>query len=144
MQRPSSSTKNFVIDLMQKSQGRLMNNKKKIHSYRCSHGDLPLYHHSSNKKEASGSKLSVEKWVHIIPLIVLLCIFVLWWFSYTVDIEIKGGRVSVIRQMEIPRTLNETRFDFAILATAFPPYSSFSHSQTMEDHIAVEPAGKIG
>ncbi|GAB4860232.1 hypothetical protein Ancab_011711 [Ancistrocladus abbreviatus] len=68
---------------------------------------------------------SPEKLVHVIPLIVLLCCFILWWFSYQVTLEMKDGQITEIKRLEtLPETLNKTRFDLAILASANPPNPS--------------------
>lgn len=44
---------------------------------------LPLYHHRSAavKRDFPRSR-SPEKLIHAIPLLVLLCLFTLWWFSF--------------------------------------------------------------
>lgn len=47
------------------------------------HG-LPISDHDPRnigKRETAQSRYA-EKWLHAIPLIVLLCFFILWWFSY--------------------------------------------------------------
>jgi Flp pilus assembly protein TadB len=46
---------------------------------------LPLYHHRTvaGRREVSRSRSPpVDKMIHAIPMLVLLCIFTLWWFSF--------------------------------------------------------------
>ncbi|CAJ1979382.1 unnamed protein product [Sphenostylis stenocarpa] len=80
---------------------------------------LPIYHRSvTGRRETSRSRpTSTEKCIHSIPVIVLLCVFTLWWFSYPVDVEIKDGRITGIRQIHTPLT-NNPRIDLTILAVA--------------------------
>ncbi|GMI94294.1 hypothetical protein HRI_003098700 [Hibiscus trionum] len=46
------------------------------------------------KKERWGSRSGLpEIWIHAIPLLLLLCFFILWWMSRPVNVEIKDGRI---------------------------------------------------
>ncbi|KAK1398506.1 hypothetical protein POM88_008369 [Heracleum sosnowskyi] len=77
---------------------------------------------SSRSKSSSFKTASLSiKLIHILPLIVLLCLFVLWYFSYPVNLEIKDGRLTKINRIEMSRSLNETRVDLSILAKATSP-----------------------
>ncbi|KAE9620523.1 hypothetical protein Lalb_Chr01g0003961 [Lupinus albus] len=51
--------------------------------------DLPLYHRRSAavRRDTSRSR-SPEKWIHVIPVLVLLCFFFLWWFSFPGTVSI--------------------------------------------------------
>lgn len=53
------------------------------HTPRTNPDGLPHYDPRSGfgKKEGSWRSESAEKWIHVIPVIVLFCLFVLWWFS---------------------------------------------------------------
>ncbi|KAM5583893.1 hypothetical protein ABKV19_003661 [Rosa sericea] len=67
---------------------------------------------------------SSEKWVHAIPWVVLFCIFVLWWFSFTVKVVSIDGRIAAIRETDIPLLLNNTRIGIAFLAAeAMSPFA---------------------
>ncbi|PRQ33814.1 hypothetical protein RchiOBHm_Chr5g0061801 [Rosa chinensis] len=67
---------------------------------------------------------SSEKWVHAIPWVVLFCIFVLWWFSFTVKVVRIDGRIAAIRETDIPLLLNNTRIGIAFLAAeAMSPFA---------------------
>ncbi|GLT71990.1 hypothetical protein SLA2020_439660 [Shorea laevis] len=58
-------------------------------------------------------------WIHAIPLIVLICFLVLWWFSYPVNLVIKDSKITAIHEIEMPMSLNDTDdIDVAILAAA--------------------------
>ncbi|KAL3750869.1 hypothetical protein ACJRO7_011798 [Eucalyptus globulus] len=76
--------------------------------------------HDIGKGETVQSRFA-GKWIHVIPLIVLLCLFILWWFSYPVHVVIKDGRLVAIHRIEISREFNETRADLALLASASSP-----------------------
>ncbi|KAI6685723.1 hypothetical protein NL676_031636 [Syzygium grande] len=86
------------------------------------HG-LPISDHDPRnigKRETAQSRYA-EKWLHAIPLIVLLCFFILWWFSYPVHLVIKDGSIAAIHRIEIPWEFNETRIDLSLLASASSP-----------------------
>ncbi|XP_030546179.1 uncharacterized protein LOC115752221 [Rhodamnia argentea] len=76
--------------------------------------------HNIGKRETAKSRFA-ENWLHVIPLFVLLCFFILWWFSYPVHLVIKDESVAAIHRIEISRELNETRMDLALLASASSP-----------------------
>ncbi|KAK7404646.1 hypothetical protein VNO78_05601 [Psophocarpus tetragonolobus] len=80
---------------------------------------LPIYHRSvTGRRDTLRSRTpAMEKCIHAIPALVLLCLFTLWWFSFPVDVEIKDGRITTIRQIHTPFPKN-TRFDLTILAVA--------------------------
>ncbi|KAF1898848.1 hypothetical protein Lal_00018968 [Lupinus albus] len=81
--------------------------------------DLPLYHRRSAavRRDTSRSR-SPEKWIHVIPVLVLLCFFFLWWFSFPVHVDVKDGRITSIKPIGPPLPPNDTRIDFTILAAA--------------------------
>ncbi|KAI4348222.1 hypothetical protein L6164_008970 [Bauhinia variegata] len=82
-QRPSSSA------------SRLSGEQRSIHITPTEHPEakrrrtnddldgLPLYDPRSTigKREFSHSR-SAGKWIHAIPVLVLFCFFILWWFSF--------------------------------------------------------------
>ncbi|KAI5322170.1 hypothetical protein L3X38_031242 [Prunus dulcis] len=90
------------------------------HTPRTNPDGLPHYDPRSGfgKKEGSWRSVSAEKWIHVIPVIVLFCLFVLWWFSVSVKVVSIDRRITAIRETEIPLPLNESRIDIAILAAA--------------------------
>ncbi|GAB2286114.1 hypothetical protein Dimus_020538 [Dionaea muscipula] len=68
---------------------------------------------------------SPERLIHLIPLIVLLSCFILWWFSYPVTLVIKDGQITEINRIEpLPETLNKTLVELTILASATPSNAS--------------------
>ncbi|XP_059311416.1 uncharacterized protein LOC132062982 [Lycium ferocissimum] len=121
---------------------------------------LPLYfNHSSvsrNRRISLPSWLS-GKWIHLIPIGILLSLFILWWFSYPVLLEIRDGRIKDIHKIIIdevvPESLNENtaHIDLTILAIATttvsaPAFSSIPQRQQVENgnaevynEIAAEP-----
>ncbi|XP_057449087.1 uncharacterized protein LOC130740471 [Lotus japonicus] len=90
---------------------------------------LPLYHlrrAATGKREIPRPRTPpAEKWIHAIPVLVLLCLFTLWCISIRVDVEIKDGRITDIRESVIP-VPNDNRIDITILAaaTASSPFPS--------------------
>ncbi|KAL8496784.1 hypothetical protein ACS0TY_020457 [Phlomoides rotata] len=74
--------------------------------------DLPLYYRNSsvNKKDISRSRLAA-KFVHLIPAVVLLCIFILWCFSYE-------GTISMLISR---KTKNRNRFSYISLTSFLIP-----------------------
>ncbi|KAL0436502.1 UNVERIFIED_CONTAM: hypothetical protein Sradi_0358100 [Sesamum radiatum] len=56
---------------------------------------LPLYN-----KENLGLRSS-EIAVHFIPIIVLFCLLILWWFSHPVKLEMKNGRLAATYQIAV-------------------------------------------
>ncbi|XP_054814987.1 uncharacterized protein LOC129315372 [Prosopis cineraria] len=85
---------------------------------------LPLYDPRSTdgKREVSPSR-SAGKWLHAIPLILLLCLFLLWLNSFPVNVTVRDGRITVIRQIGalLPNT---THIDLTILAVSATSISS--------------------
>ncbi|XVF20167.1 hypothetical protein REPUB_Repub11eG0175000 [Reevesia pubescens] len=90
------------------------------------------------KKERGTSRYRVfpwaERWtwIHAIPLLVLICFFILWWFSRPVNVEIKDGRIVAIHNvdMQLPLT-NNSQIDVAILqASAASPIASVPQNLT--------------
>ncbi|KAF8396654.1 hypothetical protein HHK36_018278 [Tetracentron sinense] len=84
--------------------------------------DLLVYDPRSNpgKKETSRRRLSGdEKWIHIIPLIVFLCMFILWWFSHPAVEVIKDGRLLATVNLIKVMPLNDTQVNH----TAMPQVS---------------------
>ncbi|XAR59045.1 hypothetical protein NMG60_11014673 [Bertholletia excelsa] len=59
--RPSDEHRNFVIDI-----------------------PPPLQDKRSPRKHVLRFR-SIDRWIHIIPLFVLICLFILWWFSHPGD-----------------------------------------------------------
>ncbi|XP_042482931.1 uncharacterized protein LOC122063289 isoform X4 [Macadamia integrifolia] len=73
----------------------------------------------SKKESSRNSSCHSGKWIHVIPVIVFICWFILWWFSHP-DVEKKDGRiVAVHRFMALP--MDNTRDN---LPTMLPPTSS--------------------
>ncbi|WVZ02585.1 hypothetical protein V8G54_023391 [Vigna mungo] len=81
--------------------------------------ELPIYHRSvTGRRDTSRSRSPpAEKCIHLIPVILLLCLFTLWWFSVPVNVEIKDGTITAIRQIHAPLP-NNTRIDLTMLAVA--------------------------
>ncbi|KAI3450494.1 hypothetical protein Pfo_007159 [Paulownia fortunei] len=122
MHRQGSSSR--AIELPQISQPRsLFSPRRKMEETT----DLPLYNRysSDSKREISGSRLP-EKLVHLIPVVVLLCLFILWWFSYPVNLEFKNGRITAAYRV---MTQNTPFFHLTNQASTFPPYPSISEMQ---------------
>ncbi|CAI9105240.1 OLC1v1004123C1 [Oldenlandia corymbosa var. corymbosa] len=117
---------------------KLLRTPKMARRNRINDDRLPLF---STRNSGGDSKRSFsKKWVHLIPIIVMFCFFVLWFFSYTVDLEVKDGRIAEFPKIDKPISLSETRVDIALLAVASPPYPSITHMQTLGSHTAAEPA----
>ncbi|KAK7262389.1 hypothetical protein RJT34_29961 [Clitoria ternatea] len=106
---------------------------------------LPIYHHRTvtGQREISRSRsLVTKKCIHAIPVLVLLCLLTLWWFSFPVDVEIMDGRITAIRQIQTSsRPNNNTRIDLTILATvaASSPIPAFLQDLSGEDETYLEP-----
>ncbi|KAL4610329.1 hypothetical protein ACB092_08G043100 [Castanea dentata] len=90
--------------------------------------DLPVNHLHLDTKKMKKISLpwSAGKWVlHAIPVIVLLCFFLLWLFSYhAVKLVKEDGIITAIHQIETPVPLNDTHIDVTILAVATSPITS--------------------
>ncbi|XP_052187063.1 uncharacterized protein LOC127797904 [Diospyros lotus] len=78
---------------------------------------------ATSRGEILRSGLSV-KWIHCIPVIVLICLFVLWWFSYRVNLETRDGRIIAVHRIRTPEPFNDTRVDLTVLALATAPNAS--------------------
>ncbi|TYI35056.1 hypothetical protein ES332_A03G049500v1 [Gossypium tomentosum] len=48
-----------------------------------------------------------EKLVHAIPLILFLCVFILWLLSRPVNVEVKDGKFVAIHHMDMPFPLTD-------------------------------------
>ncbi|KAL7115653.1 hypothetical protein ACP275_04G195700 [Erythranthe tilingii] len=86
---------------------------------------LPLFrrHSGDGKRGVSRYRCSPERRAHFIPVVVILCLFILWWFSHPVYLEMKNGRmIGVSRQMIQQNTY------LANLASIFTPYPSISEN----------------
>ncbi|XVF05617.1 hypothetical protein REPUB_Repub05bG0188100 [Reevesia pubescens] len=98
------------------------------------------------KKERGASRSRVllfplaERWIHAVPVIVLLSFFILWWLSRPVNVEIKDGRIVAIHHIDMPLPLtNAQNIDVAILASATSPIASVPQNLTWngtEAHLA--------
>ncbi|XP_022729222.1 uncharacterized protein LOC111284663 [Durio zibethinus] len=86
------------------------------------------------KKERGGFQSRVfplaERWIHVIPVIVLLCFFILWWLSCPVNVEIKDGRIVAIHRVDMQLPLTNSQIDVAILASATSPIASVPQNLT--------------
>ncbi|KAM7255842.1 hypothetical protein ACFE04_011583 [Oxalis oulophora] len=72
-----------------------------------------------------------NNWIHAIPVVVILCIFLLWCFSYPVSVEIKDFRIVAIHGIH-SMPLNNTQVQLAAVVSALPPFAlSPDHSLTM-------------
>ncbi|KAG2673655.1 hypothetical protein I3843_13G089600 [Carya illinoinensis] len=106
-------------------------------------GCLPLYNPGSPKRETPRSRTRVaEKWIHVIPVIVLLCFFILWWFSYTVNITFKDGKITSIHRIERSAPVNDTQIDLLVLAVATSSIASVPLNLISNDEAEVHPASK--
>ncbi|KAK7341758.1 hypothetical protein VNO80_24697 [Phaseolus coccineus] len=105
--------------------------------------ELPIYHRSvTGRRDTSRSRSPpAEKCIHLIPVMVLLCLFTLWWFSFPVNVEIKDGRITAIRQIHEPQP-NSTRIDLTVLAVAASSPIPENNSQNLsgEDEAYLHPA----
>ncbi|KMT05416.1 hypothetical protein BVRB_7g175430 [Beta vulgaris subsp. vulgaris] len=81
-----------------------------------------------------GSSSSRHNWslvLHGFPLLVLLCFFLLWWFSSPVNLAIKDGRIIQSFSVQKAVSLNDTEFNLSrmtILAVAASPNSNIQTS----------------
>ncbi|KAG4994262.1 hypothetical protein JHK86_031089 [Glycine max] len=108
---------------------------------------LPIYHRSlTGRRDTFRSRSpATEKGIHAIPALVLLCLFTLWWFSFPVDVEIKDGRITAIRQIHTPVPHN-TRIDLTILAVAASSPIPANNPQNLsgEDGTYLQPVSPQG
>ncbi|KAL3653101.1 hypothetical protein CASFOL_002782 [Castilleja foliolosa] len=113
MQRQASTIR--VVDLPQPKSFFSPSPRRKMEGPTS---DLPVF---NSKREILGSNLK-GKLVHLIPLLVLLCLFILWWCSYPVFLEMKNGRITdAYRMMKQNIPLAST--------SPVPPYTSISEVQ---------------
>ncbi|KAL0460258.1 UNVERIFIED_CONTAM: hypothetical protein Slati_0653000 [Sesamum latifolium] len=73
---------------------------------------LPLYN-----KENLGLRSS-EIAVHFIPILVLFCLLILWWFSHPVKLEMKNGRLAATYQIAVQDT--PARHDELLTVSPYP------------------------
>ncbi|XP_057954946.1 uncharacterized protein LOC131148971 [Malania oleifera] len=90
-------------------------------------GSVSAQDSGAGRREISRFRLS-EKWIHAVPVLVFLSLFILWWFSYPVNLVIKDGRITAIHRIEIPLPVNNNHFDLTILASATQPSASVSQN----------------
>ncbi|MBA0757516.1 hypothetical protein Gotri_020613 [Gossypium trilobum] len=97
---------------------------------------------AAKKERGGGASRSAmfplaEIWIHTIPLLVLLCFFILWWLSRPVNVEIKDGRIVAIHLVEMPLPLSDSQIDVSLLASAASPVASVSQNLTVIDESSV-------
>ncbi|KAI4383827.1 hypothetical protein MLD38_009624 [Melastoma candidum] len=95
-----------------------------------SSADCPQHHlvqTIGGRRDARRSWIK-ENWVHTIPLVVLLSLFILWWFSSPVEISIKqGGFAEALRMVIQTNNTADQKVELAILASlASTPMSKTS------------------
>ncbi|KAG8387751.1 hypothetical protein BUALT_Bualt02G0053900 [Buddleja alternifolia] len=102
---------------------------------------LPLYNRISGdgNREIPSSRRA-EKLVHLIPVVLLLCLFILWWFSYPVELEIRDGRITAVYQVI---TQNIPFLHLTNLATVSAPYPIISEMLIMNNGTVAEPASSV-
>ncbi|XP_076940303.1 uncharacterized protein LOC143609434 [Bidens hawaiensis] len=89
-------------------------------------GDLPIFNPASaaGRRESSTSSEVTYKLIHLIPLVVMACFFILWCFSSPVDMETKDGRTIFVpraKNKKSPQTSESTDLDLTVLALESPP-----------------------
>ncbi|XVF46423.1 hypothetical protein PTKIN_Ptkin03bG0025400 [Pterospermum kingtungense] len=105
---------------------------------------VPAGNSGARRDKGASSKSRVvlplgDKWIHAIPVIVLLCFFILWCLSRPVNVEIKDGRIVAVHFVDTPLPVNNSQIDVAILASATPPIASVPQNLTVngtEAHLA--------
>ncbi|KAI3782394.1 hypothetical protein L2E82_12439 [Cichorium intybus] len=112
-------------------------------------GELPIFNPASaigRRESQSWSTRSVVKYrrIHLIPLVVMLCFFILWIFSSPVDLETKDGRNNFVprfkklpRFKKPPKENGATDVDLTVLALEYPPDSFLSLSNGPYASLAV-------
>ncbi|KAI5576971.1 hypothetical protein POPTR_009G093700v4 [Populus trichocarpa] len=80
-----------------------------------------------------------DKWIHAIPMVVLLCLFTLWWFSYPVNLEIKDGRIVGIHRADHDTPLPLNTRHVALAATATSPIAPVPEDLTLSNEIEALP-----
>ncbi|XP_071719808.1 uncharacterized protein [Rutidosis leptorrhynchoides] len=91
-------------------------------------GELPIYNPDSavGRRESQNliSKAAMNyKLIHLIPLVVIFCFFILWCFSYPVELETKDGRTIFvpIKNKKAQQGSEATDVDLTVLALESPP-----------------------
>ncbi|CAK9314455.1 unnamed protein product [Citrullus colocynthis] len=51
---------------------------------------------STRRRDHNSRYRFAERWIHLIPLILLLILFFLWWSSYPVNLVIKDGGIGAV------------------------------------------------
>ncbi|KAL4570964.1 hypothetical protein LXL04_017713 [Taraxacum kok-saghyz] len=106
-------------------------------------GELPIYNPASaigRRESQSWSARSVLKYkrIHLIPLVVMLCFFILWCFSSPVELETKDGPPHFVPITKKPKQENEeTDVDLTVLALESPPDGFMSLSNGPYASLAV-------
>ncbi|KAK2643233.1 hypothetical protein Ddye_024996 [Dipteronia dyeriana] len=93
---------------------------------------LPLYSRRPGTRQSRRETSPAQKCVHVIPVILFFTFFILWWFSYPVNMAIKDGKIveifstEISNEMLLPAALNDTHVELAILqlASALSPIGS--------------------
>ncbi|KAK9055411.1 hypothetical protein SSX86_026494 [Deinandra increscens subsp. villosa] len=91
-------------------------------------GDLPIYSPAAaatgrreSQSWSSRSDMSY-KLIHLIPLVVMACFFILWCFSSPVDLETRDGRTTFVpRPKKSQQTSEAADLDLTVLALESPP-----------------------
>ncbi|KAA8549527.1 hypothetical protein F0562_001455 [Nyssa sinensis] len=109
--------------------------------------DLPMHGFRSDIGRRMNSRMrsrSSAKWIHAIPVIVLLCFFILWWFSYPIKLEIKDGRIIAVHRIEMPQPLKvrDTHVDLTILASATSPNGSVPRIIMVNNETEAQPVSQ--
>nr|DAD26006.1 TPA_asm: hypothetical protein HUJ06_027474 [Nelumbo nucifera] len=88
--------------------------------------DLPVFAPSEDvdRKDNTPRNRSSKKWVHIIPVIVLLCILILWWFSHPVNVVIKDGNIVAVNRITLQPS-NDTQANNANASPLTTPKEYF-------------------
>ncbi|KAK0606258.1 hypothetical protein LWI29_035796 [Acer saccharum] len=85
---------------------------------------LPLYSRRPGARQSRRETSPVQKCIHVIPVILFFTLFILWWFSYPVNLVFKDGRIveivptEILNDMLLPAALNDTNVELAILQLA--------------------------
>ncbi|KAK4440796.1 Serine/threonine-protein kinase PBL27 [Sesamum alatum] len=95
---------------------------------------LPLHN-----RENSGLRSSVIA-VHFIPILVLVCLFILWWFSHPVKLEMKNGRLAAAYQIAVQDTPPSPTDEVLTV----PPYPWISEVQLASNDSTAESATTEG
>ncbi|XP_020552345.1 uncharacterized protein LOC110012582 [Sesamum indicum] len=95
---------------------------------------LPLHN-----KENLGLRSS-EVAVHFIPILVLSCLFILWWFSHPVKLEMKTGRLAATYQIAV----QDTPSNLTDEVLTVPPYPWISEVQMASNESTAESARTEG